>query len=327
MARVLVTGITGYVGQHCGAELLSRGHEVVGTIRSRAKADAAMDALRAAGSVDALTLVEADLLADDGWDDAVDGCDYVLHVASPFFLSEPDDPNEYITPAVEGTRRVIGAAQRAGVKRVVLTSSVAAVTGGHGSGHFGPDDWTDTTADVGAYLLSKTYAEQAAWEMVADGSTELATINPAAVLGPSLGASPDAQSIMMATDMISGKMSMYPDLSIGIVDVRDVAWLHVEAMTHPDAAGKRFIASTREPVPMGTMAAIMRDAGYDKAPKRKAPNLLMKVMSVFDKDLRAMVPLLGTRASLDNTLAIGVLDWEPRPLEDTLLEMAAGLDI
>ncbi|MEM8706164.1 MAG: aldehyde reductase [Actinomycetota bacterium] len=325
MAKVLVTGITGYIGQHCGAELLSRGHQVVGTIRSQAKAEATTDALRAVAPVDELTLVEADLLADDGWDDAVAGCDYVLHVASPFFLTEPEDPNEYITPAVEGTRRVIGAAQRAGVKRVVLTSSVAAVSGGRGSGHYGPDDWTDTTADVGAYLLSKTFAEQAAWEMVADGSTELVTINPAAVLGPSLGAAADAQSIMLMTDMIGGKMPMYPDLTLGVVDVRDVAWLHVEAMTADDAAGKRIIASSREPVAMGTMASILREAGYDKAPKRQAPSFLMKVMSLFDKDVKAMLPLLGTRASLDNTFAIGLLGWEPRKLEDTIVEMAAGI--
>ncbi|MEM8707760.1 MAG: aldehyde reductase [Actinomycetota bacterium] len=323
--RVLVTGITGYIGQHCGAELLSRGYDVVGTVRSTAKADATRDALAAVGDVDRLTFVEADLLADHGWDDAVAGCDYVLHVASPFFLTEPEDPNEYITPAVEGTRRVLAAAQRAGVRRIVLTSSVAAVSGGRGSGHFGPDDWTDTSADVGAYLLSKTLAEQAAWEMVGEGETELVTINPAAVLGPSLGAAADAQSVMLMTDMITGKMPMYPDLTLGVVDVRDVAWLHVEAMTKDGAAGKRIIASTREPITMGTMASVLREAGYRKAPKRQAPKPLLRVMSLFDKDVKALLPLLGTRASLDNTLAIGLLDWEPRRFEDTVVEMAEGI--
>lgn len=323
--RVLLTGITGYIGQHCGAELLKAGYEVVGTVRSQAKAAAARAALEAVTSVDKLHIVEADLLSDDGWDDAVAGCTYVLHVASPFFLSEPADENEFITPAVEGTKRVVSAAMRAGVKRLVLTSSVASVAAGHGTGMFGPDSWSDTDADIGAYSKSKTLAERAAWDLVESSDMELAVINPAAVLGPSLGANPDAQSVALMTDMITGKMPMYPDLTLGIVDVRDVALLHVRAMTTDGAAGQRFIASTGDPIEMGTVAGILRNAGYSKAPGRKAPNFLMKIMGIFDKDVKAMLPLLGTRATLDNSAAIDILDWEPIPVEDAITEMAAAI--
>lgn len=323
--QVLVTGITGYIGQHCGAELMRQGYDVVGTARSAAKAESTEAALREAVPDGSLRIAEADLLSDDGWDDAVAGCDYVLHVASPFFLGEPDDPNVFITPAVEGTKRVLGAAQRAGVKRVVLTSSVAAVSAGHGSGTFGPDSWSDTDADIGAYSKSKTFAEQAAWAFVEGADMELVTINPAAVLGPSLGAAVDGQSVQLMSDIIGGKMPMYPDLSLGVVDVRDVAWLHVKAMTTDGAVGKRVIASSADPVPMGTLAGILRDAGYDKAPKRKAPTFLMKVMGLFDKEVRGMLPFLGTRASLDNSIALDTLGWQPIPLEDTVTEMAAAI--
>ncbi len=323
--RVLLTGITGYIGQHCGARLLNEGYEVVGTIRSQQKAEAARAALAAVAPVEKLEFVEADLLSDDGWDDAVTGCAYVLHVASPFFLTEPEDENEFITPAVEGTKRVVSAAMRAGVKRLVLTSSVAAVTAGRGTGTFGPDSWSDTTADIGAYSKSKTLAEQAAWKLVEGDQMELATINPAAVLGPSLGANADAQSVMLMSDMINGKMPMYPDLTLGVVDVRDVAKLHVAAMTAEGAAGQRFIASTAQPVEMGTLAKILNDAGYDKAPSRKAPTLLLKLMSFFDKDVKAMLPLLGIRAALDNSATVTTLNWQPTPLADSVVEMAEAI--
>lgn len=323
--RVLLTGITGYIGQHCAAELLNNGYDVIGTVRSQAKASAATAALAEVAPVDKLKIVEADLLSDDGWDAAVEGCTYVLHVASPFFLSEPEDENEFITPAVEGTKRVVGAAMRAGVKRLVLTSSVASVSAGHGSGTFGPDSWSDTDADIGAYSKSKTLAERAAWDMVDGAEMELVTINPAAVLGPSLGGNPDAQSVALMTEMITGKMPMYPDLTLGVVDVRDVARLHVKAMTAEGAAGRRFIASTSNPVAMGEMAKILRDAGFDKAPKRKAPTLLLRVMSLFDKDVKAMLPLLGVRSALDNSATIEILDWKPTPFEESTVEMARAI--
>lgn len=161
--QVLLRGITGYLGQHFAAELLHQGYTVVGTVRSQAKADATKAALARVVPVNRLRFVTADLLADAGREPAMTGCEFVLHVASPFVVAEPRDENELITPAVEGTKRVIAAAQRAGLKRLVLTSSIVAIIGGHASGRYGPDTWSDTNAPIGTYLKSKPLAERAAW--------------------------------------------------------------------------------------------------------------------------------------------------------------------
>ena len=239
--RVLLTGITGYIGQHCAAESLKQGYEVVGTVRSRAKAEATRAAIAKEAPVDRLSFVEADLLSDKGWDAAMLGCTFVMHIASPFVLAEPKDENELIAPAVEGTKRVIATAQRYGVKRMVLTSSTVAMIAGKESGRYGPDAWSDVNAPIGAYAKSKTLAERAAWAAAKGGDMELTVINPGAVFGPSLGAKMDGQSVALMTAMIGGKMPMIPDLSMGMVDVRDIARLHVRAMTAEGAAGKRSL--------------------------------------------------------------------------------------
>jgi len=323
--RVLVTGISGYIGQYCGAELLGHGFEVVGTVRSLSKAEATRSALAAVSPVDGLTFVEADLLSDDGWDEAMQGCTYVLHVASPFVLAEPKDENELITPAVEGTRRVIAAAQRAGVRRLVLTSSTVAMITGKPSGRYGPDAWSDTGANIGAYAKSKTLAERAAWDAVTGSAMELTVVNPGAVFGPSLGARIDGQSVALMTDMIGGKLPMIPDVAMGMVDVRDVARLHVAAMTAPGAAGRRFVAASAEPVSMAHFAAVLRDAGYAKVPSRKAPNVAIRLMSLFDRQAKGMLPSLGKKAAFDNQSTFDILDWQPTPIETSLREMAASI--
>jgi dihydroflavonol-4-reductase len=325
MSRVLLTGVTGYIGQHCAAELLRQGHEVVGTIRSRGKADATRTDIAKVAPVDRLSFVEADLLRDGGWGEAMKGCNYVLHVASPFLLAEPKDENELIAPAVEGTKRVVTAAQRAGVKRLVLTSSTFAIIAGKDSGRYGPDAWSDASADIGAYAKSKTLAERAAWAAARGGAMELTVINPGAVFGPSLGAKMDGQSVAMMTAMISGKMPMVPDLSMGMVDVRDVARLHVQAMTADSAAGKRFIAASAEPVEMATVSSVLKKAGYTKVPSRRAPTLLLKVIGLFDREVKGMLPFIGKAASFDNAATLDVLQWRPTPLETSFREMAAAI--
>ena len=321
--RVLLTGITGYIGQHCGAELLRQGYHVVGTMRSQSKAEATKLALGAVTPIDNLTIVEADLTKDAGWDEAVKGCDYVLHVASPFIVGEPEDENDLITPAVEGTKRVIAASIKAGVKRMVLTSSVISIIAGKGSGTYNTNDWSDTSADIGAYAKSKTMAEIAAWDAVKGSQMELVVINPGGVFGPSLGAD-DGQSVKMMTDMVNGKMPMLPDLAIGMVDVRDVATLHVKAITADGVNGKRFIAATAEPVHMVKAAQILKDAGY-KVSTRQAPMFLLKVISLFDSEVKGLLPLIGKKISLDNSATIEQLDWEPIPVKDSILDMAEGI--
>ena len=310
--QVLVTGISGYVGQHVAAELLKAGYHVRGSVRSLEKSNTTLAALANVAPVENLSFVKADLLSNQGWDDAVDGCTFVMHVASPFYLAEPKNENDMITPAVEGTKRVIGAALRAGIQRVVLTSSVVAMTTGKPSGTYGPDEWVDVNANIGAYAKSKALAEKAAWELVDGTSTELVCLNPGFILGPSLGAPGDGQSVAMIRDLIGGKMPMIPDVAMGMVDVRDVARLHVAALTAPTAAGRRFIAATAQPVAMSHVASVLRDAGFSKVPTRKAPNAAIKLMSLFDREAKGMVPQLGKRIAYRNQETYDVLRGSQR---------------
>ena len=325
MEKVLVTGITGYIGEHCAAALLREGYEVVGTVRSLAKADATRKAISNVAQTDNLSFVEADLLSDKGWNDAMQGCSYVLHVASPFFLKEPQNENELIAPAVDGTLRVIKAAKSAEVKRLVLTSSTFAIIAGKETGKYGPQDWSDTNKNIGAYAKSKTLAERAAWAEVKGSNLELAVINPGAVFGPPIGSKDGAQNVAMMADMIAGKMPMIPDMAMGMVDVRDVAKLHIAAMTKSGASGKRFIACTAEPIEMSTVTQVLRDAGYSKAPARKAPTFLLKFMGIFDKQVKGMLPFIGKKASYDNSETFEILEWKPTPMSQSFKEMASAI--
>jgi dihydroflavonol-4-reductase len=325
MEKVLVTGITGYIGEHCAAELLREGYEVVGTVRSLAKADATRKAISKVAQTDNLTFVEADLLSDKGWDDAMQGCSYALHVASPFFLKEPQNENELIAPAVDGTLRVIKAAKSAEVKRLVLTSSTFAIIAGKETGKYGPQDWSDTNKNIGAYAKSKTLAERAAWAEVKGSNLELTVINPGAVFGPPIGSKDGAQNVAMMADMIAGKMPMIPDMAMGMIDVRDVAKLHIAAMTKSGASGKRFIACTAEPIEMSTVTQVLRDAGYSKAPARKAPTFLLKFMGIFDKQVKGMLPFIGKKASYDNSETFEILEWKPTPMSQSFKEMASAI--
>ena len=323
--RVLVTGITGYIGQHIAAELLRQNYEVVGTIRSLAKSENTKAALSSLPGATDVKFVEADLLSDTGWAKAVEGCDYVTHVASPFFLAEPKDEKLMITPAVEGTKRVINAAIKAGIKRVVITSSIVSITAGKPSGTYGPDSWSDVDKNIGAYAKSKTLAERAAWETVKGSSTELVAINPGFVLGPSLGATGDGTSETMIANMIGGKMPAVPNVAMGMVDVRDIARLHVAALEAPHVSGKRFIAASAQPIHMSYLAAVLKKAGYSKAPSLKAPNFAIKLMALFDREAKGMVPSLGVKIAYDNHETIDLLNWKPTPLEETFTEMAAAI--
>jgi len=325
MEKVLVTGITGYIGEHCAAALLREGYEVVGTVRSLAKADATRKAISKVAQTDNLSFVEADLLSDKGWEVAMQGCSYVLHVASPFFLKEPQNENELIAPAVDGTLRVIKAAKSAEVKRLVLTSSTFAIIAGKETGKYGPQDWSDTNKNIGAYAKSKTLAERAAWAEVKGSNLELAVINPGAVFGPPIGSKDGAQNVAMMADMIAGKMPMIPDMAMGMVDVRDVAKLHIAAMTKSGASGKRFIACTAEPIEMSTVTQVLRDAGYSKAPARKAPTFLLKFIGIFDKQVKGMLPFIGKKASYDNSETFEILEWNPTPMSQSFKEMASAI--
>lgn len=331
---VLVTGGSGFIGAHCILQLLAAGYRVRTTVRSL-KRESDVSAMLKIGGVDpddSLSFFAADLTSDAGWPEAVSGCDFVLHVASPLPPSVPKDEDEIIVPAREGTLRVLKAARDAGVKRVVLTSSFAAIGYGHQPqpAPFDESDWTNLGGDdLMAYTKSKALAERAAWDFIAKegGSLELAAVNPVGVFGPVLG--PDySASILLIQRLMDGALPGCPKLNFGIVDVRDVASLHLLAMTHPAANGERFLAIAGDFMWIREMARVLKDRmgeSAKKVPTRELPNWLLRLASIFDPAIKLILPELGKTKNATNQKAIEMLGWTPRPREDALVATAESL--
>jgi len=376
MARVLVTGGTGFVGAHCLIALLAAGHETRTTVRDLAREGDVRAMLRQGGAGEVgkrLALFRADLNADLGWAEAVAGCDYVLHVASPLPSSVPKDENDLIAPARDGSLRVLQAARDAGVNRVVLTSSFAAI--GYGfkgrTTAFTEEDWTNLEdRSLRPYPKSKTIAERAAWDFIArEGSgLELAVVNPVAIFGPVLG--PDyAISILLVKRLMDGSLPGCPDLWLGAVDVRDVADLHLKAMTDPAARGERFLATGGDFVSIRQIAQILKEgtrafssevdagsrhepkvraseyatiqrlksisrfnrngkcsaAAARKVPTRALPNWLIRVVALFDPQVKAVSSELGKRKNGSSEKAHRLLGWAPRSPKEAILATAESL--
>jgi nucleoside-diphosphate-sugar epimerase len=323
---VLVTGGSGFIGAHCIKRLFEDGYRVRTTVRSLSREDE----VRQMVGDGPLEVVTADLTSDAGWPEAVAGCAYVLHVASPFPLGQPKDEDELIVPAREGALRVLRAAREAGVQRVVLTSSFAAIGYGHGRADTVYDEtvWTDVDAPgVTAYAKSKTLAERAAWDFVAEGGPELATVNPVAVLGPALGRDVST-SIELVKRLLDGSMPGVPKTAFGIVDVRDVADLHVRAMTAPEAAGERFLALGEDFRWIRELAEWLREELPERAkkiPRRELPNALVRIAAVFDGSLRQLIPELGVRKRGTNEKAVTTLGWAPRTDRESVVATAESL--
>jgi nucleoside-diphosphate-sugar epimerase len=336
MARVLVTGGTGFIGAHCLIQLLAAGHETRATVRDLKRESDVRAMLRHGGAGEVgerLKLFRADLNADAGWAEAADGCDYVLHVASPFPSTVPKDENELIAPARDGALRVLKAARDASVKRVVLTSSFAAI--GYGAPKdrtalFTEEDWTNLNdPTVQPYQKSKTIAERAAWDFLAreGGGIELAVVNPALVLGPLLGAD-NSTSILLISRLLDGSLPGCPDLSFGVVDVRDVADLHLKCMTDPAARGERFLAVGGDFVSMCEIAQMLKEGASDiarKVPTRTLPNWLMRAVGLFDSQVKGILPELGKRKNASNEKARRLLGWAPRSPREAVLATTRSL--
>jgi len=329
---VLVTGGTGFLGGWCVVELLRQGHDVRTSIRDRAREPQLRAAVASQGlDPGALDVVEADLATDDGWAAAVDGCSHVLHVASPFPAKQPDDPDELIVPARDGTLRVLRTALDAGVERVVVTSSVAAVRGTKedpGPGPLTEEHWTDASnTALQPYTRSKTIAERAAWDLARERGAEqrLAVVNPGAIIGPVLHDDHSA-SLQLITRLLGG-LPAAPRLGYSLVDVRDVAALHLAAMTAPQAGGKRYIATDRF-LWMTEIAQVLRDglgeAGR-KAPTRTLPDVAVRVMAIFDGSVRSILSDLGRRTAYSSERARTELGWQTRPVEESILDCARSL--
>jgi len=336
MAQVLVTGGTGFIGAHCLIQLLAAGHEARATLRDLKRESDVRAMLRqggANGADERLKVFRADLNADAGWAEAAAGCDYVLHVASPFPSTVPKDANELIAPARDGALRVLRAARDAGVKRVVMTSSFAAI--GYGApkdrtAAFTEQDWTNLgDPAVPPYHRSKTIAERAAWDFIAregDG-LELAVVNPVVVFGPVLG--PDySTSIVLVKRLMDGSMPGCPDLSFGVVDVRDVVDLHLRAMASEAARGERFLAVAGDFMGIRQIAQVLKNElgeAARKVPTRSVPNWLMRAVGLFDSQVRGVVSELGKHKNASNEKARRLLGWAPRSREDAILATARSL--
>lgn len=329
---VLVTGGSGYIASFCIAQLLDAGWRVRTTVRDSAKASRIASELSGFTNVGRLEFAQADLDADDGWDEAIAGCDYVLHIASPLPAANPKNDDELIRPAREGTLRILRAASRQGTRRVVMTSSCAAIGYGTGSRRepFTEDDWSvPDPADTSAYERSKIAAERAAWAWQAEhpNEVELVTICPGAVLGPSMGAHQSA-STQIVGKLIDGSLPGLPRISFPIVDVRDVADLHVRALTAETAVGQRYIASG--PVLwMADIADVIREefpAMAARLPRRKLPDWLVRLSALFDPVTRSRLFELGKYRPVSNSKALRDFNWEPRPIAVTIRDTVVSLE-
>ena len=334
MSIVLVTGGSGFIASYCILQLLAAGYRVRTTVRSLAReADVrAMHKQAGAEPGDRLSLFAAELEQDAGWRPAVEGCDYVLHIASPLSEHVPKNEDEMIVPARDGTLRVVRAARDAGVKRVVLTSSSAAITYGRGPqpARFDETHWTDVNrGDVHPYAKSKTLAERAAWDFIAreGGGLELSVINPVLVLGPVFG--PDySPSILLVKRLMEGAIPGCPRLYFGIVDVRDVADLHVRAMTHPAAKGERFLAVAGDFMSVREIAAVLKarlGPAAGRVPTRQVPDWLVRAVALFHPQARHVLPELGKVKNGSGEKARRLLGWAPRSREDAIAATGENL--
>jgi dihydroflavonol-4-reductase len=331
MEKVLVTGASGFIAEHCIIELLKNGYSVKGSLRTMSREQEVREAVKTETDDAKLEFCKLDLLDDDGWEEAMRDCDYLMHVASPFVIEDPKDENELIKPAKEGTLRALNAAKKAGIKRVVLTSSVAAVNSHMMSGTSDHTTWTDINSKyVTPYQKSKTIAEKAAWDFYnnQDNSNkmEMAVINPGGVMGPQLGNDLGGASTQIVSQLISGKFPMIPALSFPFIDVRDVAILHLKAMTTPEADGKRFIAAHSEPTWMYQVAEVLSAAGYEKIKLKKAPSFMLKLIGLFDNKTKSLVPMLDKYVPCDNSQTVKILNWEPMPWEQAFIEHAKSIE-
>ena len=331
MEKVLVTGGSGFIALHCIDQLLEKGFMVRTTIRSESRKEEINKAMDKYPNLDKnLEFHICDLLNDEGWEAAADGCDYVLHVASPFILEVPSDENVLIKPAVDGTLRVLNACSKAHVKKVVLTSSVAAVAYGHGAEKtYDESDWSNTGEDSGItpYAKSKTLAEKAAWNFVEELDTDkkfdFTVINPVGVFGPMLTRDIGTSNSLVSR-LINGELPACPATHMGYVDVRDVAKAHVFSMLNSSTNNKRIIVSESEMF-FVDVGRILNEAGFKKSPTKQMPNWLVKFLAIFIKELSGVTKSLGRRVDTDKSLAKSLFDWQYISAKDSILDTANQL--
>ncbi len=333
MQKVLLTGVTGFLGGHVTVALLNAGYQVRGSLRKRERIEATRQAIRTGGGdVRNLEFVELDLLKDEGWSEAMEGMDYLVHTASPFVTSMPKDKMQLITPAVQGTERAIGAAKASGVKRVVMTSSTVAIVSGRGKERpdtLGAEDWAEPDSGrMNAYAESKTLAERRAWELLppeGDGP-ELVVINPGFIAGPLLDDDPGTSGALFQR-FLRGQIPIAPNLFLHTVDVRDLADIHARALTDKKIVGTRNPAAF-DAVSIKQASELLGESLPDfakKMPKRSAPNWFIRAYSLFDRDVRANLNELGYNPHIDSEVTENLLGRPPRSARESFVDMCGSL--
>lgn len=330
--KVLVTGITGFIGSHTAIQLLNKGYQVRGSMRKLTRASQIKEVLAKHAPVDKLEFVKAELTSLEDWDNATKGVDYVIHIASPVPRKLPKNDQELIIPAKAGAINVLKSAEKNGVKRVVMTSSAASIAYGTKpkARIYTEEDWTDFTKlrDTTAYIRSKTIAELTAWDYVKtqQAKVELSVINPVLVLGPVLEED-FGTSALLIKKLLGGEVPGMPKFGFCLVDVRDVADLHIRAMTHPEAAGKRFICSEKFEWITDIVSILKKEyPTYQKPlPSMSFPNFLVRIFSLIDTETKAVLVDLDVKRDLSNNLAKTLLGWQPRSNEEAIKATADSL--
>lgn len=335
MTSVFLSGASGYIGKHITLQLLNQGYTVRASVRSSAKADEVIAAVKPhlvdAAAINALSIVELDLLSDTGWTEALQGMDVLMHTASPFSIDKVKDENVLIRPAVDGTLRALRAAHAAGVKRVILTSSVAAIQGvelGQGSADYDESNWTDVSSALGRdpYTKSKTLAEKAAWDYMASEAPEIAltTINPSMVLGAPLDRN-YGTSVSVLERILDAKDPAMPDLAFSIVDVQDVAMMHVKSIDMKAAEGQRYIAASNAITFIEIAKILKKTFPNKKIVTRKAPKLLMYVLALFDGQIKSILPMLGKPVRINSKKAQAAFAFDFIDVEKSIVETGTFL--
>ena len=328
MKKIFISGGSGYLALHCIKLALEKGYRVKTSVRNESKKVEVLNAIKDyLKKPEDLEFCILDLLNDQGWNESMIGCDFLLHTASPFPFKQPKNEQDLIKPAVQGTIRALNAAKTADIKRLVITSSVASIAFGHNKKNItvSHKDWTNTNSPKGidAYIKSKTYAEKAAWEFVnkdENSSMKLTTIHPSGIFGAPIGNNISGTSMNFIEQFITGKIPACPNITFCFTNVKEVAKLHIESLANSNSENKRIICSHSEPIEMLEVAKFLRESGFNKAPSKKIPDFVVKMMALFSSDMKSMKTYLGVKTKFDISQTKEIFDWNPISIKDTIVE-------
>ena len=325
LKKVLVTGASGYIASHCIKVLLEKGFKVKGSVRDLKNIDFSKIYFDDLINKENLEFCELNLLSDKGWNAAVKDCDFLIHVASPCIIKEPKNESEIINPAVEGTLRALNFAENSNIKKVIVTSSIGAMLYGNKNKCCESSDWTNISEYVGSYIKSKTMAEKAAWNYfnnLSNPSFSFTTINPGMVFGPVINGNLDGVSQNMILNLIKGQYPVLPDIYFAVVDVRDVAKIHVEALFKMESDNLRLIVSSEKSISFLEISKTLKNIGFKKCSTKLIPSFLIRFLALFNKDMKITSMMINKGSfEVDIAKTKTLFNWVAIPLEKTLLDM------